>query len=130
PIGLKAWSAVLANGGSRADVVRGVLSSAEANANSVIQSYSSFLRRAPDEGGFNVWSTALGNGLTKNELLVKFLASDEYLRKARRNSRMAPVVKQMYLDLLGVPPTAAELDDALDRLGTFFAPITREQLAL
>jgi hypothetical protein len=77
--GAAAYSALLARGGSRADVAGRVVGSAEAAQGLVQSNYQRFLRRPADEGGLSAAVAVLQAGVAEEALLAGLLGSDEYL---------------------------------------------------
>jgi hypothetical protein len=47
-----------------------------------ITDYSHFLGRTPDQAGLNYWVSQFTAGLTNENLIAGFIASDEYFNKA------------------------------------------------
>src|SRR5947207_7164298 len=59
----------------------------------VKQQYLDFLDRQPDQAGLNGWVNQLNNGLSRAQLIVDFMSSQEFAEKGR-------FVAQAYLGLL------------------------------
>ncbi|MGN8356622.1 DUF4214 domain-containing protein [Pseudomonas sp. SMN11] len=81
--GLAAWQAVLANGGSLADVAASIATSAEAqnldasNSEFVSSLYSNVLGREVDAGGLQGWVSALVNGTSRADVAKAIVGSEE-----------------------------------------------------
>jgi PKD repeat protein len=83
--GLNAWVSYLASGGTRAQLARGFLQSAEfaqlrtsQNRVSISLLYFDMLRRPPDSSDFNGWVSALNSGTALNDEIAAFLNSAAY----------------------------------------------------
>ncbi|MBD8617103.1 DUF4214 domain-containing protein [Pseudomonas putida] len=81
--GSDSWVAVLANGGSLADVAAGIAGSAEAqafdqsNKTFVSELYSDILGRDADEAGLQAWVSQLFNGTSRGEVAANIVGSAE-----------------------------------------------------
>jgi len=81
--GSDSWVAVLANGGSLADVAAGIAGSAEAqafdqsNKTFVSELYSDVLGRDADEAGLQAWVSQLFNGTSRGEVAANIVGSAE-----------------------------------------------------
>ncbi|HEV3447791.1 MAG TPA: DUF4214 domain-containing protein [Gemmataceae bacterium] len=80
--GLSYWSAGLAQGGTRQQVVTGFLDSHEAHALIVNQTYQSLLLRGPEAAGLAGWTALLDGGMTTDQLIVQVAGSAEFARLA------------------------------------------------
>ena len=100
--GLQGWLSVLANGGSKADVVASIASSQEAIANDssngefVQALYSAALGRTAEEAGLQSWIGQLVNGASRAEVASSILASAEASEKADSD-----FVTSLYVNALG-----------------------------
>ncbi|CAK9086093.1 HHIP-like protein 1 [Durusdinium trenchii] len=99
------WIAMLNNGASHAEVVRGILTSAERYNVLIDQFYRDFLGRAPISAELNGdFHAAKGTSI---ELLARsILGSQEFLTK----QVALPVVAALYNDILSRTPSDAEID--------------------
>ena len=81
--GSDSWEAVLANGGSLADVAAGIATSAEAqdldqsNGTFVRELYTAALGRDADEDGYDAWVSQLFNGTSRAEVAAGIVGSTE-----------------------------------------------------
>ncbi|PIO95241.1 hemolysin [Pseudomonas syringae] len=86
--GLENWQAVLANGGSLADVAAGIAGSAEAqafdqsNGDFVRDLYTAALGRTADQGGLDSWVSQLFNGTSRAEVAAGIVGSQEAAAKS------------------------------------------------
>lgn len=86
--GLANWQALLANGGTLADVAAGLASSAEAqaldqsNGDFVRDLYTAALGRNVDQGGLDNWVSQLFNGSSRAEVAQGIVGSQEAAAKA------------------------------------------------
>jgi len=86
--GLANWQAVVANGGTLADVAAGLAVSTEAqaldqsNGDFVRDLYTSALGRAADQGGLDSWVSQLFNGASRAEVAQGIVGSQEAAAKA------------------------------------------------
>jgi hypothetical protein len=81
--GLTYWTAKLDAGESREQVAYGIVQTAfpeEYERDTVQALYETYLRRAPDPGGFQAWTAFLYNGGTDEELAQILVSSPEYLQ--------------------------------------------------
>jgi len=69
--------------------------------------YERYLGREPDPYSGS-WAAALQQGQSPEQVLSGILGSDEYYRRAGGTPR--DFVRQLYEDLVGRPPTRAEMD--------------------
>lgn len=85
--GLVAWANALTNGVSVQQVVGGFVGSAEFqakygatdNGQFVTLLYENVLTRAPDPGGYATWLNALNNGMSREQVVVGFSDSAEFI---------------------------------------------------
>jgi len=84
--GLNAWTTALKAGAPITDLAQGFLGSAEfaqrmgselSDGAIVTRLYQNVLHRAPDGGGYDHWTGALQNGMTRAQMLVGFSESAE-----------------------------------------------------
>lgn len=101
-VGIAYWSDQLAQGVSRAGVVRGIEASEEYRARIVEDTYLKYLRRPSDPAGRANWILYLGTG--GNQVLMEafFLASDEYFA-VRSGGTNDGFLTALYGDVLGRP---------------------------
>lgn len=120
--GLQAWTAQLAGGASRAEVLLGFSESTEYKAATgastarlwtvdpeamdVLRAYTTVLDRAPDAGGLAFWTAARDGGLAKAEMMVAFIASAEFQVRFGALSN-GDFVARMYLVALDRPAETA-----------------------
>lgn len=130
--GLQAWTAQLAKGVSRAEVLVGFSESAEHKAATgastarlwtvdpeamdVLRAYATVLDRVPDAGGLAFWVAARDAGLAEAEMVDAFIGSPEFQARFGALSN-GEFVSRMYLAALDRPADAAghaAWTDALD----------------
>jgi hypothetical protein len=86
--GSDAWEAVIANGGSLADVAAGIAGSAEAqeldqsNSTFVTELYANVLGRPVEEAGLDAWVSLLFNGTSRGEVAAGIVGSAEAAAKS------------------------------------------------
>jgi uncharacterized delta-60 repeat protein len=80
--GLATWTAALAGGATRTQVVLGITASVEYRTRLVDGLYASLLGRPADPFGETTFVTALGAGLTVEQVKAAILGSPEYYRRA------------------------------------------------
>jgi len=80
PTGLSFWTASLAQGTSRTQVVRAIESSAEYRSVVVTNLYTTFLHRPVDSGGLSTFTTFLANGGTIEQVESQLTGSAEYFQ--------------------------------------------------
>lgn len=78
PSGLSTWSAALANGVSRSQVVYDVDTSNEAFNDDVQSDYQSLLGRSADPAGLATWVGALSSGVTDLQVFADIAGSQEF----------------------------------------------------
>ena len=81
--GINFWTAELDRGVPRGTMLSQFSESAEYKATGassvyVTAMYLAFLRRAPDQGGFDFWKGEIGRGVPGQNLVNQFLGSGEY----------------------------------------------------
>jgi len=81
PSGAASWTAALAQGQSRTAVAQQVLASAEADQDFVQAYYHQLLGRGADTGGLNSFVASLLAGARHDDVIVGFLASDEFFNR-------------------------------------------------
>jgi hypothetical protein len=85
--GSDSWEAIIANGGSLADVAAGIAGSTEAqeldqsNGTFVSNLYTSVLGRPVDDGGLDNWVSQLFNGTSRGEVAAAIVGSAEATAK-------------------------------------------------
>lgn len=85
PGSITAWLAALQGRVSRAAVIQGFLTSAEADKRVVDEYYTLFLNRSPDPSGEQTWTNLLLSGRATIESVAEaMLASDEYYSNSTR----------------------------------------------
>jgi hypothetical protein len=100
--GLAGWTAVIANGGSLADVAAGIAGSAEAqdldqsNGTFVTSLYEQVLGRPVDEAGLDAWVNQLFNGTSRGEVAAGIVGSAEAATKTD-----ADFIDNLYQTALG-----------------------------
>ncbi|WP_430303284.1 DUF4214 domain-containing protein [Pseudomonas sp. DC418] len=100
--GSEGWAALLANGGSLADIAAGIAVSAEAqehdqsNGNFVRELYTSVLGREADEAGLDAWVDQLFNGTSRADVAKGIVGSAEALEKSNSD-----FVDALYQSALG-----------------------------
>jgi hypothetical protein len=111
--GLQSWLSVLANGGSKVDVVAGIATSQEAisqdtsNGTYVESLYDLALGRDSDEAGLNSWVTQLVNGASRAEVAAGILGSSEAAAKSTDD-----FITNLYVNALGRTEAQADADVA------------------
>ncbi len=129
--GLENWTARLANGASRADVLIGFSESTEyktaTNASTgrlwtvdpeamdVLRAYMTVLDRLPDAGGLASWTAARNGGLANAEMMGAFIDSAEFQTRFGALSN-EDFVARMYLAALDRPADIAGHADWTSRL--------------
>ena len=120
--GLEAWTARLAAGASRAEVLLGFSESAEHRAATdagmadglwtvdpgaldVLRLYAAVLDRLPDAGGLAFWTAARNGGLASAQMADAFMRSPEFQSRFGALSN-AEFVERMYLAALDRPADA------------------------
>jgi hypothetical protein len=118
--GLASWTDLLAQGGSRTQVVQGILASVEYRTNLVQELYGALLGRAADPEGLANAVEFLGAGGAVAQLKAAMLGSPEYYAVRGQNS--APgFLRAVYQDLLGRPVDPAGESSLLLLLARGFA---------
>lgn len=85
--GSDSWEAIIANGGSLADVAAGIAGSTEAqaldqsNGTFVRDLYTNVLGRAVDDGGLDTWVSQLFNGTSRGDVAAAIVGSAEATAK-------------------------------------------------
>ncbi len=79
--GAQNWGRLLAQGTPRGDVIRAVVSSAEAATRTVQSIYATYLHRPADAAGLRVFVTALQQGRPSDEVRAQAVGSAEYFGK-------------------------------------------------
>ncbi|MBI6925127.1 DUF4214 domain-containing protein [Pseudomonas putida] len=106
--GSDGWAALLANGGSLADVAAGIAVSAEAqevdqsNGEFVRELYTSVLGREADEAGLDAWVSQLFNGASRADVAKGIVGSAEAVEKSNSD-----FVDSLYQSALGREADAA-----------------------
>ncbi len=129
--GLDGWTAQLANGVSRAEVLLGFSESAEYRAATVastsrlwtvdpeamdvLRAYRTVLDRTPDGGGLASWTAARNGGLTNGEMMDAFINSAEFQSRFGALSN-EDFVARIYTVALDRPADAAGHADWTSRL--------------
>lgn len=89
--GSDTWEAIIANGGSLADVAAGIAGSTEAqaldqsNGTFVRDLYTNVLGRAVDDGGLDNWVSQLFNGTSRGDVAAAIVGSAEATAKVDSN---------------------------------------------
>lgn len=89
--GSDSWEALIANGGSLADVAAGIAGSTEAqaldqsNGTFVRDLYTNVLGRAVDDGGLDNWVSQLFNGTSRGDVAAAIVGSAEATAKVDSN---------------------------------------------
>jgi len=116
----------LDSGGSNAQVAQTVLNSVEYRTRLAQSLFQQFLSRAATQTEVNVFSSALQNSVTVEQLIAVIVGSDEYYQ-SRGGGTNNGFLEQIYNDLLGRPideGSLAAFTDLLNRGGS------RQQVAL
>jgi hypothetical protein len=79
--GILSWGQALSNGSSRTAVAAAILNSLEADRLEVTGLYAQFLRRNPDIGGLNAFTSALQQAVSNDQILAVIVGSDEYFAR-------------------------------------------------
>ena len=109
---------VLNNGGSRPDALVSIANSPENRVNlrpitgdrndgEAARLYQAGLNRAPDGGGLSLFSTALANGATPEQIAHGFVTSTEFSNNYGALTNPADFVAQLYANVLHRAPDAA-----------------------
>ena len=120
--GLEAWTAQLARGVSRTEVLVGLSEAVEyktttvafasrlwtvdPEAVDVLRAYMTILDRKPDAGGLSAWTAARNGGLSNADMLDSFIGSAEFQARFGALSN-EDFVARMYLVALDRPADAA-----------------------
>src|SRR5207302_1032960 len=89
PVGLTAWTGLLEQGGSRADVARGIEASPEYQGDVVQEQYQLLLHRPAEEGGLEFHTALLASGGTVEQLQADIAGSEEYFANRAGQSNNA-----------------------------------------
>ncbi|WP_426143394.1 DUF4214 domain-containing protein [Pseudomonas sp. DWP3-1-2] len=106
--GSDSWEAIIANGGSLADVAAGIAGSAEAqeldqsNGDFVRELYTTALGRTADEAGLDAWVNLLFNGTSRGEVAAGIVGSTEAASKTDSD----------FIDALYLSATGRAADEA------------------
>ena len=90
--------------GNLAAVAAAFTHSSEALTNFVLQAYTVYLHRPPEQNGLSFWTGKMASGLTDEGLEAEFIGSNEYIQD--HGGSGAGWVTGMYEDLLGRAPDA------------------------
>ena len=71
----------MAQGAKRSDVAYGFAASLERERQRVADDYMHYLGRLPDQQGIDYWVNQFAHGLTNEDVITGFVASDEYYQK-------------------------------------------------
>jgi hypothetical protein len=82
PGGESHWVQLLAGGVSRASIAYGFTSSSEEEKARVKLDYEHFLHREPSTSDLDYWAAQFGKGVTNEDIVAGFVASDEYFQNA------------------------------------------------
>lgn len=117
----------LNSGGSRPDALVAIANSAENRANllpiagdkndgEAARLYQGALNRAPDSAGLSVFSTALSNGATPEQIAHGFVTSAEFANNYGALTSPSDFVAQLYQNVLGRAPDAAGAQNFINAL--------------
>jgi hypothetical protein len=110
---LDGWSSYASTAGYAA-VASGILRAPESLRRIVDNFYLKFLHRAADPAGEAGWVSSLQNGTTVEQVMAGFLSSPEYFNHSYALNRLttpdAAFIQSLYVQLLGRPGTAQEVD--------------------
>jgi autotransporter-associated beta strand protein len=114
PVGLAAWSGLLAAGLTRSQIVEGIVGSLEYRTDQVQQLYHALLGRDADPVGLDFSVGYLAAGGTSTQLQALILSSPEYYL-IRGGGTDAGFLAALYQDVLGRPldPVSAAADQLL-----------------
>jgi hypothetical protein len=97
------WAETISPGAaSRRGVIAGFLGSNEYRASEITSNYRVFLGRNPEAGAVDTWLSAMASGLNGQQLVAKFLASDEYY--LNHGGTATSWLTGLYHDLFGRGP--------------------------
>ncbi len=102
PAGLAAWTNVLATGGTRDQVARGIINSVEYRTVVVRGLYRKFLRREAEQGGLDAFVAFLNSGGTVEAATASIVGSQEYFDGPGGGTNTG-FLSALYLDVLGRP---------------------------
>jgi hypothetical protein len=106
---------------ARTTVAEGVSQSAEYFTNIIVAAYNKYLGRAPDTVGLTYWLNLMQNqGLTDEQLEAGFIGSQEYIQNHGGTGQNW--ITGLYMDLLGRPPAAWEVQYWVDNLNNGMNP--------
>jgi hypothetical protein len=97
--GLEFFAGLLDQGGSRNQVARELLASAEYKVNLIKDVYQSYLQREVETDALNYWLQALAQGLSEQQFRAKILGSEDYFRQAGATD--SSFLLNLYRDSLG-----------------------------
>jgi len=100
--GLGSWSLVLADGGTREQVILGFEDSLEYRADEVQAFYEHFLQRAGSTGEIDEWVVLLATGTTVEQVEAQIVGSTEYFQN-RGGGNTTGFLTALYSDGLGRP---------------------------
>jgi RHS repeat-associated protein len=106
PVGLNAWTALLDQGSTAAQVVLGIEESPEYQTKLITQLYGAFLHRPPDPGGLASFVSFLQHGGTAERAKAIMLGSSEYA-ESRGGGTSSGFLSALYQDVLGRLPDPA-----------------------
>jgi hypothetical protein len=93
--------------------------STEYRTNLIVSYYQRFLLRTPSSNEVSGWLSLMAQGESDEQIIAGFLGSPEYFQNpAKGNNNNTSWVNSIYQDLIGQPPTAAQLSQALTDLNT------------
>jgi hypothetical protein len=118
-LGLNAYTQMLEHGESRESIARSIWTSREHRSIQVAGYYQQFLLRNGSAAEIDSYVTAMLGGETEEQVIASFLSSNEY------RSRFATpdlFVSQIYQDVLGRTPSAAEIATYTNALGSGVSP--------
>ncbi len=96
--GLATWTAMLASGSGRSDVVEALWNSAEHRAGQVTDYFNTFLNRGPSNNERNVWVGLMQAGIEESLAMRVFVSSPEFSQLHASNSDF---VNALYSKVLG-----------------------------
>ena len=136
--GKKAFTDALDHGASHQDALVSIANSAENRANlrliagdkndgEAARLYQAALNRAPDSAGLSLFSTALSNGATPEQIAHGFVTSTEFANSYGALTNPSDFVAQLYQNVLHRAPDAAGAQNFINALN---AGATRESVLL
>src|SRR5207302_6686803 len=115
PAAMTSFAKSIATGMLSQQVVLMILNSAEYRQDEVMNLYQTYLHRSASSIEI---SNFFNGGVAVKQLIAQLSGGQEYLQNRVPGSTNASFITQVYVDLLGRTPNAAELQNWLNQLGS------------